>query len=379
MLINQDPPEHTKIRQIISRGFTPRAINALHDDARRARRTRSSTTPSRRGSGDFVTEVACELPLQAIAELLGVPQEDRRKLFDWSNQMIVLRRPRVSTAHARRRGRARSSATRWSWPRSGATSPRDDIITKLVTADVDGHGSSTDDEFGYFVIMLAVAGNETTRNAITHGMNAFFEHPDQWELFKRRAAARRRSTRSSAGRRRSPSFQRTALQRRRGRRRQPIKKGERVGAVLRQRQPRRGRLRRPRHLRHHPRPEPAPRLRRPRRALLHRRQPGPARDRAHVQRDRRPACPTSAKLGEPQRLRHGWINGIKELRSYADRCTCRAALAPPLTGGASAGGSTGLQGVCADDPHREELRAAAVGVAERRAGAVAPGARRPGP
>jgi cholest-4-en-3-one 26-monooxygenase len=63
--------------------------------------------------------------------------------------------------------------------------PRDDIITKLVTADVDGHGKLNDDEFGYFVILLAVAGNETTRNAITHGMKAFFDHPDQWELFKR--------------------------------------------------------------------------------------------------------------------------------------------------------------------------------------------------
>jgi cholest-4-en-3-one 26-monooxygenase len=62
-------------------------------------------------------------------------------------------------------------------------SPRDDIVTKLVHADVDGH-ALTDDEFGYFVILLTVAGNETTRNAITHGMNAFFENPEQWELFK---------------------------------------------------------------------------------------------------------------------------------------------------------------------------------------------------
>ena len=62
--------------------------------------------------------------------------------------------------------------------------PRDDIVTKLVHADKDGRGLN-DDEFGYFVIMLTVAGNETTRNAITHGMNAFFDHPDQWELWKR--------------------------------------------------------------------------------------------------------------------------------------------------------------------------------------------------
>ena len=68
-----------------------------------------------------------------------------------------------------------------------AKNPADDIISKLVTADIDGH-KLNDDEFGYFVILLAVAGNETTRNAITHGMNAFFNHPDQWELYKQTRA-----------------------------------------------------------------------------------------------------------------------------------------------------------------------------------------------
>jgi cholest-4-en-3-one 26-monooxygenase len=62
--------------------------------------------------------------------------------------------------------------------------PADDIVTKLVTADIDG-SELTSDEFGFFTLMLSVAGNETTRNAITHGMIAFMEHPDQWELYKR--------------------------------------------------------------------------------------------------------------------------------------------------------------------------------------------------
>jgi cholest-4-en-3-one 26-monooxygenase len=62
--------------------------------------------------------------------------------------------------------------------------PQDDLVSKLITADIDGE-ALTDDEFGYFTIILTVAGNETTRNAITHGMNAFFDHPDQWELFKK--------------------------------------------------------------------------------------------------------------------------------------------------------------------------------------------------
>jgi cholest-4-en-3-one 26-monooxygenase len=182
MLINQDPPDHTKIRQIISRGFTPRAIGGLHD----VLVDRASTIVDdaiAKGSGDFVSEVAAELPLQAIADLMGVPQEDRRKLFDWSNTMMSYDDPDFvddpDVAAAEILGYAMGLAE------ERRKEPADDIITKLITADVDGHGELTEDEFGYFVIMLAVAGNETTRNAITHGMNAFFNHPDQWELWKR--------------------------------------------------------------------------------------------------------------------------------------------------------------------------------------------------
>ena len=182
MLINQDPPDHTKLRQIISRGFTPRAIGALHETLV----TRANTIVDdalAKGEGDFVYDVAAELPLQAIADLMGVPQEDRRKLFDWSNQMLAYDDPEYDVqpdvAAAEILGYAMGLAD------ERRKNPGDDIISKLVAADVDGHGELTDDEFGYFVILLAVAGNETTRNAITHGMNAFMDHPDQWELFKK--------------------------------------------------------------------------------------------------------------------------------------------------------------------------------------------------
>jgi cholest-4-en-3-one 26-monooxygenase len=135
-----------------------------------------------RGTGNFVEDVACELPLQAIADFIGVPQEDRRKLFDWSNQMLAYDDPEIDVdpdvAAAEILGYAMEMAA------DRKANPRDDIVTKLVQADKDGHKLS-DDEFGYFVILLAVAGNETTRNAITHGMNAFLDHPDQWELWKR--------------------------------------------------------------------------------------------------------------------------------------------------------------------------------------------------
>ena len=181
MLINQDPPQHTRYRQIISRGFTPRAINALRDDLDKRSRTIIEEA-RKRGSGNFVEEIAAELPLQAIADFLGVPQEDRSKLFDWSNQMLAYDDPDYDAdpelAAAEILGYFMAMAD------DRRKNPRDDLVTKLITADVDGHALS-DDEFGYFTIILTVAGNETTRNAITHGMNAFFENPDQWELYKR--------------------------------------------------------------------------------------------------------------------------------------------------------------------------------------------------
>lgn len=181
MLINQDPPDHTKTRQIISRGFTPKAIGALHEKLV-DRAARIVDDALAKGSGDFVADIAAELPLQAIAELLGVPFEDRLKLFHWSNQMLSYDDPDFE-------GDAEAASIEILTYAMGLAeerkvNPQDDILTKLVTAGEDGEGLSSD-ELGYFVILLAVAGNETTRNAITHGMNAFFEHPDQWELYKR--------------------------------------------------------------------------------------------------------------------------------------------------------------------------------------------------
>src|ERR1700726_2090712 len=86
ILLNIDPPEHTKVRGIVSRGFTHKAVRGMRDNLR-ARAERIVATALAEGTGDFVTDVACELPLQAIAELIGVPQEDRMKVFTWSNEM----------------------------------------------------------------------------------------------------------------------------------------------------------------------------------------------------------------------------------------------------------------------------------------------------
>jgi cholest-4-en-3-one 26-monooxygenase len=161
------------------------------------------------GSGDFVEQVSCELPLQAIAGLMGVPQEDRMKLFHWSNQMVGDMDPEFANNDAIT---ASMELIMYGMKLAGerADKPGEDLVTKLVQADVEGHKLS-DDEFGFFVILLAVAGNETTRNSITQGMMAFTDFPDQWELFKKERPA---TAADEIVRWATPvtSFQRTALE-----------------------------------------------------------------------------------------------------------------------------------------------------------------------
>jgi cholest-4-en-3-one 26-monooxygenase len=186
VLLNMDAPHHTRLRKIISRGFTPRAIGRLEEElAERAQNIVKAAAAE--GSGDFVEQVSCELPLQAIAGLLGVPQEDRDKLFRWSNEMTGGEDPEFADVDP-----AQSSMEVIMYAMAMADergkNPTDDIVTALIQADIDGEKLS-DDEFGFFVIMLAVAGNETTRNSITHGMIAMANNPDQWELFKRERPA----------------------------------------------------------------------------------------------------------------------------------------------------------------------------------------------
>lgn len=186
ILLNMDAPRHTHLRKIISRGFTPRAVERLRADLdQRAQNIAKDAAAA--GRGDFVEQVACELPLQAIAGLIGVPLEDRKRLFDWSNQMVSDEDPEF-THHDNRTSAVELIMYAMQLAAIRAEQPGEDIVTKLVQADVDGHKLS-DDEFGFFMVLLAVAGNETTRNSITHGMVAFAEHPDQWELYKRQRPA----------------------------------------------------------------------------------------------------------------------------------------------------------------------------------------------
>jgi cholest-4-en-3-one 26-monooxygenase len=181
LMLMTDPPEHTRYRKLVNHGFTPRMINALEPHIRELT-DQLLTKAIDKGEVDFVVDVAAELPLQVIAELIGVPMEDRHKLFDWSNRMIGSEDPeytvdpdKVFEAQVEMFMYANQLAE------ERRREPRDDIVTALLNAEVDGDRLSEMD-FNLFFLLLAVAGNETTRNAISHGMHAFLENPDQYEM-----------------------------------------------------------------------------------------------------------------------------------------------------------------------------------------------------
>jgi cholest-4-en-3-one 26-monooxygenase len=209
-MIMMDDPEHSRLRKIIARGFTPRAVERLRADLGE-RAQRIAQRAAEEGSGDFVLQVAAELPLQAIAGLLGVPPEDRGKLFDWSNQMIGSDDPEFAHYNSlTSAGEMMWYAMQLAARKAEEPGPKDrDIVTTLIQADAEGQRLS-EAEFGMFVVTLAIAGNETTRNSITQGMMAFTDNPSQWELFK---ARRPKTAADEIIRWATPitAFQRTAL------------------------------------------------------------------------------------------------------------------------------------------------------------------------
>jgi cholest-4-en-3-one 26-monooxygenase len=178
-MINQDAPRHTKLRKLVNKGFTKRMIQNMEAHIRTLSREIVDAV-AQKGECDFVTSIASELPMLVIAELVGAPPEDRAKLFHWSNTMIGFEDPDFAEEakatdvmlemleYAGHLGKLRRD------------DPREDLTSVLVHADVDGERL---DELGFnmFFILLVLAGNETTRNAISGGMLALSEHPDQRE------------------------------------------------------------------------------------------------------------------------------------------------------------------------------------------------------
>ena len=184
LMLNMDPPEHSAYRNIVQRAFTPRTIRNLEDRLYEFANEIVDRALAK-GEGDFVKDVAAELPLLAICELIGIPAEDREKIFDLSNRLIGFDDPEFTTSEE---DAQLASAEMYMYADSIAAArrecPMDDIASKLLAADVDG-SALTQEQFNVFFLLLSVAGNETTRNAISHGMQAFFDHPEQWEVFKK--------------------------------------------------------------------------------------------------------------------------------------------------------------------------------------------------
>jgi cholest-4-en-3-one 26-monooxygenase len=180
LMLTMDPPPHTRHRRLVNRGFTPKMIGVLEPHIREITVKILEEAIAKRDV-DFVVDVASELPLQVIAELMGVPIEDRHKVFDWSNRMIGSEDPEYSvSAEDVQNAQVEMFMYAQSIADQRRAEPRDDIITKLLSADIDGDQLSEMD-FNLFFLLLAVAGNETTRNAISHGMNAFLENPAEYE------------------------------------------------------------------------------------------------------------------------------------------------------------------------------------------------------
>ena len=185
----RDPAEHGRAAAHPDAGdhlarFHPARGERAQGRARPSAPRTSCRRRWRNGAGDFVRDVACELPLQAIAELLGVPQEDRGKIFEWSNRMVSYDDPDFDPSD----GEVASFEMLSYFMDDGRGAQGDPGRTTSSPSSsppTSTARSSPRDEFGFFTLLLSVAGNETTRNAITHGMIAFMEHPDQWELYKR--------------------------------------------------------------------------------------------------------------------------------------------------------------------------------------------------
>jgi methyl-branched lipid omega-hydroxylase len=181
-IINMDAPRHTKIRRLISAGFTPKRVAAL-DDAVRSRAATIVDRIAARGECDVVTDIAAPLPLQVICDMMGIPESDEQRMFELSNVILGFGDPEYVTTigdlvnagmELFQYGLALAEARQ--------TDPRDDIATALVHAEVDGE-RLTAAELGSFFVLLVVAGNETTRTAISHGLLALTLNPDQRALW----------------------------------------------------------------------------------------------------------------------------------------------------------------------------------------------------
>lgn len=175
-MINMDAPRHTKLRMIVNRGFTPRQVARIEDSVRdRARSIVDGICE--KGEVDFVDEVAAALPLAIICDMMGIPESDYRQILDWTNTILGVGDPEyVSTFEDLMAAGFGLFQYGLQLAEQRLADPRDDITTTLMQAEVDGERLTTA-ELGSFFVLLVAAGNETTRNAISHGMLQLTRNP----------------------------------------------------------------------------------------------------------------------------------------------------------------------------------------------------------
>jgi len=188
MMILTDPPRQTAYRKLVNRGFTPRSIATLEPRLRDVVRAAIDAVADR-GSCDFVQDLAAAVPLQAIGELLGVPVEERPALIEWTNQIVS---PAGDTPHEIHASlidaKQRLIAYCATLAATKRASPAADLASRLLLGEVTMSDGAThrlsDTEFELFCFLLIFGGNETTRSAISAGVIAFTEHPEQWDRLR---------------------------------------------------------------------------------------------------------------------------------------------------------------------------------------------------
>jgi cholest-4-en-3-one 26-monooxygenase len=187
MMLHMDNPEHAALRRLVSKGFTPHEVVRLTahiDDAVDAIVERAVA----RRDCDVVRDLASELPLQVIAEMLGVPPHERARFFDWSNRIVAPLDPdHGGSIEVTWTARMELVAYAEQLAERRIADPGDDLVTILVAAEIDEE-RLTIDQIGQFVLLLAVAGNETTRNLISGGLLAVLETDGAWDRLRSDAA-----------------------------------------------------------------------------------------------------------------------------------------------------------------------------------------------
>jgi len=184
IMLNMDPPRHRQYRALVNKAFSPRMINNLHARIREMV-TRIIDTVIEKGECDFVDDIAAQLPLEVICEMMGVPEEDRRQVYTIGNRMVGFDDPDLQPdgkAMADNADGEAAAAEMFMYAgkllEKAHTHPADDLATALVNAEIDG-ARLTDNDFNFFFLLLIIAGNETTRTVTSNGMLDLSRHPDQ--------------------------------------------------------------------------------------------------------------------------------------------------------------------------------------------------------